>query len=219
MRNSQRLVLHRLAPRALGRHAAAGARPAHRVLADRRRHRLRARVRARARSASASACSTRRSVSSPTFSTRFRASRSSLLVPFTGLTVTTVEIALVSYTLLVLYRNMVKGCARVPAEVLEAARGMGLTRDTDVRARRAAARAARDHRRASHRDRLHGLDRDRRRLRHPEGLGRPIFIALGAGHLQDRDPRRRALAVGLALFADALLALGQRLLTPWSRGR
>ncbi len=51
-----------------------------------------------------------------------------LLVPFTGLTVTTVEIALVSYTLLVLYRNMTEGLRGVSADVLEAARGMGLTR-------------------------------------------------------------------------------------------
>ena len=51
-----------------------------------------------------------------------------LLVPFTGLTVTTVEIALVSYTLLILYRNMIVGLRAVPPDVLEAARGMGLTR-------------------------------------------------------------------------------------------
>ncbi len=51
-----------------------------------------------------------------------------LLVPFTGLTVTTVEIALTSYTLFVLYRNMVEGLRSVPADALEAARGMGLTR-------------------------------------------------------------------------------------------
>jgi len=51
-----------------------------------------------------------------------------LLVPFTGLTVTTVEIALVSYTLLILYANMIAGLRSVPADTLEAARGIGLTR-------------------------------------------------------------------------------------------
>ena len=51
-----------------------------------------------------------------------------LLVPLSGLTVTTVEIALVSYTLLILYRNILEGLRGVPAEVREAARGMGLTR-------------------------------------------------------------------------------------------
>jgi osmoprotectant transport system permease protein len=51
-----------------------------------------------------------------------------LLVPVTGLTVTTVEVALVGYTLLILYRNALEGLRGVPPEVLEAARGMGLTR-------------------------------------------------------------------------------------------
>ena len=51
-----------------------------------------------------------------------------LLVPVTGLTVTTVEVALVGYTLLILYRNIIEGLRGVPTDVLEAARGMGLTR-------------------------------------------------------------------------------------------
>ena len=51
-----------------------------------------------------------------------------LLVPVTGLTVTTVEVALVGYTLLILYRNVLEGLRGVPADALEAARGMGLTR-------------------------------------------------------------------------------------------
>ncbi len=51
-----------------------------------------------------------------------------LLVPITGLSVTTAEIALVSYTLLILIRNTVAGLRGVPADVVEAARGMGLTR-------------------------------------------------------------------------------------------
>ena len=40
---------------------------------------------------------------------------------------TTVEVALVSYTLLILYRNILEGLRGVPDEVREAARGMGLT--------------------------------------------------------------------------------------------
>ena len=55
-----------------------------------------------------------------------------LLVPVTGLTVTTVEIALVGYTLLILYRNTLEGLRAVPPDVLEAARGMGLTRRADL---------------------------------------------------------------------------------------
>src|SRR5438094_8605190 len=49
----------------------------------------------------------------------------SFLIPFTGLTVLTAEIGLVSYTLLILIRNIVIGLDSVPAEVREAARGMG----------------------------------------------------------------------------------------------
>jgi len=51
-----------------------------------------------------------------------------LLVPITGLTRTTVEIALVSYTLLILFRNTLTGLREVPEDAREAARGMGLTR-------------------------------------------------------------------------------------------
>lgn len=50
-----------------------------------------------------------------------------LLTPFTGLTTLTAEIGLVSYTLLILIRNIVAGLAAVPADVRESARGMGLT--------------------------------------------------------------------------------------------
>jgi osmoprotectant transport system permease protein len=48
-----------------------------------------------------------------------------LLVPFTGFTTTTAEIGLVGYTLLILLRNLVAGLDAVPAETLDAARGMG----------------------------------------------------------------------------------------------
>lgn len=51
-----------------------------------------------------------------------------LLVPFTGLTILTAEIALVSYTLLIIIRNIVAGIDGVPAAVKEAADGMGYTR-------------------------------------------------------------------------------------------
>ncbi len=48
-----------------------------------------------------------------------------LLVPYTGLTSTTAEIGLVSYTLLILIRNIVRGIRGIPADVREAAVGMG----------------------------------------------------------------------------------------------
>jgi osmoprotectant transport system permease protein len=48
-----------------------------------------------------------------------------LLVPYTGLTFVTAEIGLIGYTLLILARNVVVGLEGVPAEVLDAADGMG----------------------------------------------------------------------------------------------
>lgn len=50
-----------------------------------------------------------------------------LFIPITGLSLLTAEIALVSYTLVILVRNIVTGLRAVPAEVIEAARGMGYT--------------------------------------------------------------------------------------------
>ncbi len=49
------------------------------------------------------------------------------LVPFTGLSLLTAEIGLVSYTLLILIRNIVAGIDGVSPAVLEAAFGMGYT--------------------------------------------------------------------------------------------
>jgi len=54
-----------------------------------------------------------------------------LLIPLTGLSYWTVEIGLVSYTLLILIRNVVAGLAGVPEDVKDAARGMGM-RDRQV---------------------------------------------------------------------------------------
>lgn len=49
------------------------------------------------------------------------------LVPFTGLTLLTAQIGLVSYTLLILIRNIVAGIDGVPDHVIESALGMGYT--------------------------------------------------------------------------------------------
>lgn len=51
-----------------------------------------------------------------------------LLIPFVGATATNAIIALTSYTLLILIRNIVAGIDGVPPEILEAADGMGYTR-------------------------------------------------------------------------------------------
>lgn len=51
-----------------------------------------------------------------------------LLAPFTGLSATTAIIALTTYTILILVRNIVTGIDGVPDEVVEAAVGMGYRR-------------------------------------------------------------------------------------------
>ncbi|HEV8459339.1 MAG TPA: ABC transporter permease, partial [Gaiellaceae bacterium] len=140
-----------------------------------------------------------------------------ILVPFTGITWTTVEIALVSYTLVILFPNFIAGLRSVPADALEAARGMGLTR-TQVLWRVELPLAV---------PQIVGGVRIAvvstvavatiAALVMPDGLGYPIFNAL-------REPTpfkteiysAGLLAVALALFCDALLVLARRLLAPWA---
>jgi osmoprotectant transport system permease protein len=50
-----------------------------------------------------------------------------LLLPITGFGFVTALIALTSYTLLILFRNIITGLDGVPAEARDAAQGMGLT--------------------------------------------------------------------------------------------
>ena len=52
----------------------------------------------------------------------------SAFIAITGFSILTVEIPLVMYTLVILVRNIVAGFDGVPADVLEAATGMGYTR-------------------------------------------------------------------------------------------
>jgi osmoprotectant transport system permease protein len=51
-----------------------------------------------------------------------------LLIPFTGLSLTTVAVPLVTYNLLILFRNSLAGLQGVDRDVMEAATGMGFTR-------------------------------------------------------------------------------------------
>ena len=51
----------------------------------------------------------------------------------------------------------------------------------------------------------------------PQGLGRPIFIALEQDVFKTEILTAGGLAVALALVADGFLVLLQRVLTPWSR--
>ena len=143
-----------------------------------------------------------------------------LLVPVTGLTVTTIEIPLVAYTLFVLYRNMVSGLRSVPAEVLESARGMGLTRtQTFLRVELPLAAPAI----------LAGVRvvtvatisiATIAAIVIYYGLGGPIFDAIGQPDIFRTElVAAGGLTILLALTADLLLALLQRALTPWSRLR
>lgn len=143
-----------------------------------------------------------------------------LLVPLTGLTVATVEIALTSYTLFILYRNILSGLRAVPEEVLESARGMGFTRfQTFVRVELPLAAPAI----------LAGI-----RIATVAtisiatvaafliqyGLGAPIFDAIETPDLFKTELLASGgLAILLALTADGLLAVVQRAVTPWNRLR
>lgn len=143
-----------------------------------------------------------------------------LLVPLTGVTVTTVEVGLTSYTFFVLYRNIVAGLRSVPADVLESARGMGLTRlQTFFRVELPLATPAI----------LAGL-----RIATvstisiatvaafliQDGLGVPIFDAIETPDIFKTElVASGGLAILLALAADGLLTGAQRALTPWSRLR
>ena len=141
-----------------------------------------------------------------------------ILVPITGITVTTIVIPLIAYSLFVLYPNILAGLRGLPPEVLESARGMGLTRLQTFRrvelplavpAIMAGVRVATV---ASIAIATIAAD-----LIH-YGLGAPIFDALDQPDIVRTELLAAgALAILLALTADVLLALLQRALTPWSR--
>jgi osmoprotectant transport system permease protein len=140
-----------------------------------------------------------------------------LLVPITGLTWTTAEIALVGYTLLILFRNILAGLRAAPPDVLEAARGMGLTQtQTLLRVELPLALPAI----------VTGLRiavvttvslTTVAAVILPDGLGYPILRALREDIFKTEIIAAGALAVGVALAADGLLVVVQRLLTPWAR--
>jgi osmoprotectant transport system permease protein len=139
-----------------------------------------------------------------------------LLVPVTGLTELTVEVALVSYTLLILFRNTLTGLREVPEDARDAARGMGLTArqmlwsvevPLAVPAIIAGVRVATVTVISLATVAAFVVD---------EGLGAPIFAALQSS-FNTEFIAAGALAVLLALLADALLVAVQRLVTPWAR--
>jgi osmoprotectant transport system permease protein len=139
-----------------------------------------------------------------------------LLLPLTGLSRTTALIPLTAYTLLILVRNTVTGLDGVPADVKDAALGMGYSRtrqilQIDLPLALPAVIA--------------GI-----RIATVTTIGLVAITALigqgGLGALM-LDGLQRAfrtpltvgvvLSLALAVVADLLLVLAQRLATPWAR--
>ena len=140
-----------------------------------------------------------------------------LLIPYTGFTILTAEIGLVGYTLLILLRNIIRGIRGVPADVREAAVGMGYApRQILWQIELPLALAVI----------IAGL-----RIATVSTIGLVTVTALigqgGFGFLILTGMQRSffttemiagaVLSVALAIAADGLLVLLQRRLTPWTR--
>jgi osmoprotectant transport system permease protein len=141
-----------------------------------------------------------------------------LLLPFTGLTTLTAEIGLVSYTLLILIRNVVAGLRGVPEDVKDAARGMGYTPiglllrvelPLALPAIVAGVRIATVT--------TIGLVTVTA-LIGKGGLGQFILTGLQT-FFATATLVGALLSLALALAADALLLVAQRAITPWARAR
>ena len=136
-----------------------------------------------------------------------------LLLPITGRGFTTAEIALVSYVLLIIFRNVLAGLDNVPGETKDAGRGMGLT-DRQLLWRVEVPLALPEI--------MAGL---RIAATTTVGLATLAFFA-GAGGLGEQifaDITFKSnvvvaggLAIVLAAVLDALILLTQRLVTPWA---
>jgi osmoprotectant transport system permease protein len=139
-----------------------------------------------------------------------------LLLPITGRGNTTAIIALVAYSLLIIFRNIIAGLENVPAETKDAGRGMGLT-DNQLLWRVELPLALPEI--------LAGLRIAASTL---VGLATLAFFA-GAGGLGEQifaDLNFKSnvvtaggLAVLLAMAFDVAILLFQRALTPWTRAR
>ncbi|MHB8469358.1 MAG: ABC transporter permease [Gaiellaceae bacterium] len=141
-----------------------------------------------------------------------------LLVPVTGITVTTIEVGLVGYTLLILFRNTLAGLRSVAPDVLEAARGMGLTRGQILR--RVELPLALPAISAGFRIAVVTTISLATVAAYitPYGLGKPIFDGLQINYHTEYVVAG-LLAIALALAADGVLVTVQRALTPWARAR
>jgi osmoprotectant transport system permease protein len=141
-----------------------------------------------------------------------------LLVPITGITRLSAEIALVSYTLLVLFRNTVTGLREVPESVRESARAMGFTpRQVFLRVELPLAAPAIFAGLRVATVTVIGLATIAAYII-DQGLGKPIFDAIQTD-FNTELLAAAALAIALALAADTALVLIQRVLTPWAGAR
>ena len=139
-----------------------------------------------------------------------------LLLPLTGRGNLTAIVALVAYTLLIVFRNITAGLDNVPAETKDAGRGMGLT-DRQLLWRVELPLALPEI--------LAGL---RIAATTTVGLATLAFFAgaggLGAQIFADITFKSNVvvaggLAVLLAAALDATILFAQRAVTPWSRAR
>ena len=139
-----------------------------------------------------------------------------LLQPITGLGYTTAMVALVSYTLLIIFRNITDGLRNVPAEIRDAALGQGLT-ERQVLFRVEFPIAVPEI--------MAGL-----RIASSTTVGlAALAVFAGAGGLGSEillDKRFKSnvvvaggLAVLLAAAFDLLILAAQRAMTPWQRAR
>lgn len=139
-----------------------------------------------------------------------------LFVPVTGLGTVTVEIGLVGYTLLVLFRNTLEGLRAAPPDQVAAARGMGMTSrqifyrinvPLAVPAIMAGLRVAT----------VTTISLATIAAYISEvGLGAPILQGI-QDSFNTELITAGGLAILLALAADSALVLTQRLITPWQR--
>lgn len=139
-----------------------------------------------------------------------------ILIPYTGLGFLTAQIALVSYTIQILVRNMVAGIHNVPASVTEAAVSIGYRRVRRLWAIELPLAAPTI---------IAGV-----RIATVTVIGLVTITALigngGYGAFINDGLNRRfstpivlggALSILLAVIADALLVVLQRAVTPWTR--
>lgn len=140
-------------------------------------------------------------------------------VPGLGLTRATAVVVLVAYALLILFRNTLTGLRNVPSEVLDAGRGVGMSNRQllwKVELPLALPAIIAGLRIATVSTVALGT---LAALIDNSGLGVPILSAISDSNFKTELIAAGGLAVLLAITADALLVLVQRLLTPWSRMR